>query len=466
MTLDSRVDLITTGNLRKALFSLAVPAVLMMIGIMLFEIIDMFWVGRTNESGTAAVSAASYIIWTIKSLAILAGTGINTLIGRTAGAKNWSRVGDWLWRGITLALSLSLIFGAVGMFYLQDILSFMQLKPETMDLSYNYLVYFFISLPFVFLFGVFESTFRALGDTRTPFIITTVALAFNTIADPLLIFGWLGFPQMGVPGSALASLIAHVIAVVLFIMRFSRSTLDLTFRFPYKNLIREWWQIIKIGSPIAFSGALFSVIYIFITRIVSLASSMGVEDPLLAARQIDINISAMGVGQRWESLVYFTCVAVSAAVATLVSQNLGSGNIDRAKASANMAVRYLLIYTGIISLLFIFFGETLGYILMPDPAVAEATARYLFIIGIFEITMSFEFGLEGAFIGSGNTLPAFLISFPLNALRVPLAWYLAIEMDLGVEAIWWTLGFTMLLKGFLFAVWFYRGKWVHSKVLT
>ena len=464
MAFDQQVDLITGGNLRKALFSIAIPAMFMMLGVMLFELVDMFWIGRTTEEGTAAVSAATYLIWAIKGLAGIAGGGINTLVSRSAGRKSWDRVVHWFWRGIILTTFLSIVFILAGFAILDPLLDFMMLSPVATEYAYGYLTYFYFSLPFVFLYVFFDNIFRSLGDAKTTSYITIFALSINAILDPLFIFGWSVFPELGVVGAAVASLIAHALGVLLYIWKLNKTTLAFRSKIIPTAFFADFWEIVRIGSPIALSGALFSIIYIFITRIVSIASKIGIEDPLAAFHAADIQISALGIGHRWESAAYYISMGMSYSVATLVGQNLGRNNIERAKASAYLATRYLVIFTIAVSLLFIFGGEFLAFILMPDPEVVAATAQYLFIVGFFEISMAFEFGLEGAFVGSGNTLPPFLISFPITAARIPIAYYFAIYLGLGINAVWWTIGLTMLIKGLFFALWFYRGNWTKVNV--
>ena len=464
MALDKQVDLITEGNLRKALFNLAVPAMFMMLGVMLFELVDMFWVGRTSEEGTAAVSASTYLIWAIKGLATITGGGINTLVSRNAGTRSWNRVVHWFWRGIILTLILSAFFILIGFLSLQDMLIFMQLSPTAGEYAYGYLAVFYVSLPFVFLYVFFDNIFRSLGDEKTTSYITIFALAVNALLDPLFIFGWSLIPEFGVAGAAIASLIAHVLGIILYLWRLKRTTLPFKTKMLERSYISDFWEIIRIGSPIALSGALFSIIYVFIIRIVSIASKIGIEDPVAAFHAADLQISALGVGNRWESAAYYLSIGMSYSVATLVGQNLGNNNVARAKEAAYMATRYLVYFTSGVSLLFIFGGEYLAYILMPDPEVVAATATYLFIVGFFELSMAFEFGLEGAFVGSGNTLPPFLISFPVTAARIPFAYFFAVQLEYGINAVWWTIALTMLVKGLLFALWFFKGNWTKINI--
>lgn len=451
MSMDEQVELITQGDLRKALLKLALPATAMLLGVMLFEIIDIFWVGKIGADAIAAVSVAAYLAWTAKALANITAGGSNTLISRSAGSKKWDRAVHWFWRGTLLALIYSLFAASLGIFTMKAMLQFMELEYVVAELAAGYLTIFYLAMPLIFLFSFFESVFRALGNATTPAIITGFSLSLNVILDPILIFGWFGAPALGVTGASLASAISEGIGVLLLAWRLSTTTLPFKNALPNRDkILADFGQITKIGMPLALTGALFSLIYIFITKIVAQFGT--------------VQIAAMGIGQRWEGLAYFVCIAMSTAVASMVGQNLGAGNVQRAKDAAYLATKYLLAFTFLVSLIFVFAGDRMAFILTTDHAVIGATGRYLLIIGLFETAMAFELGLEGAFLGSGNTWPPFFISVPLTFARIPVAWFLALNMGLGIDAVWWTLSASTLLKGILMGFWFWRGKWVHTNV--
>jgi len=422
----------------------------MMIGNLLFEIINMFWVGHTSSEAIAAVAVSSYFIWALRSFALITSSGTNTLISRCAGTKSWARLSHWFYRGLLLAILYSSMLILIGFLSIDPVLGLMGLESEVRIMAAGYLGIFYLSLPLVFLFVFFESTFQSLGDTLTPASIAAFSLALNAVLDPLLIFGWFGFPALGVSGAALATATAQAAGVLLFIWRLRRERLPRPLGFLRDGVFEDLIHITRIGAPIAVTGAIFSLVYIVLTSIV--------------ARFGTDQIAAMGIGQRWEGLAYFACIAASTAVATVVGQNLGTGNVERAREAAVIAARYLLAFTALVSVIFILGGEALAALLTPDGAVIEATGRYLMIIGFFEVAMSLELGFEGAFMGSGNTLPPFLISVPLTLMRIPVAWFLAVNLDLGIDAVWWAISASTLLKGTLMGIWFLRGGWAKTKV--
>ena len=446
-----RVDLITKGDLRRAILVLALPAMAMMLGNLLFEIVDMFWVGKTSVEGIAAVAVASFIIWALKALANIVSVGTTALISMCAGGREWERLSGWFRRGLFLALVYALALIIAGLTTLDPVTGYMGLEEEVREMAKAYLAIFYISLPIVFLFAFFDNIFRSRGDTLTPATITALSLTLNAVLDPVLIFGLQGAPQLGVAGAALASAISQSIGLALFMWRLRKEglTLGLPPGLLGMESLRSFAQITRVGAPTALTSTLLSLLYILLTRIVS---QFGTDQ-----------IAAMGVGQRWEGLAYFAAMATSTTVATMVGQNLGAGNPARARKAAGMATGYLMAFTAVVSLIFIFGGGSLASALTSDPAVVEATRSYLRIIGYFEFFTALEMGLEGAFIGSGNTLPPFFISVPLTVARVPVAWYTA-QTVLGIDAVWWTISISTLIKGVLMAAWFSRGRWAEPRV--
>jgi putative MATE family efflux protein len=454
---------IVTGSLTKALRSLAIPGILQMGAMLLFELADMFWIGRTSQTGVAAVGAATYMIWAVKALTTISGSGASVFIGKAAGQQNNSTIQAWFWRGLGVGLILGIGLMLAGIPLRYSIAGLMHLQGETLQFAADYMFWLFCGLPLLFVMAFLDQFIRLLGDAKTPLRIVGFALLLNIVLDPLLIFGWWIFPELGVAGSAIASVIAQGVAVGLFITTIRKRKIINKLILPGRSDFASIVKIFRIGAPIGFTGASFSFIYLFITRAVAQSAQYQIPSFLTPDIASNVQIAAMGVGQRWESAAYYVCMAVGLAVTTLVSQNLGANQPARARRAALLATRYLVYFTFGVSLAFVFGGDILAAILTSDPQIIAATAHYLAVVGYFEITMAFEFGLEGAFIGAGRTLTAFLISFPLTAVRIPVAWYFGIHLQYGVDGIWWTIGTTMMLKGMLFAWWFFKGNWMNKR---
>jgi len=439
---------ITEGSISKGIFQLALPAMVSMVSIMLYEFVDLFWIGKLGAEAVAAMGASAFVVWTIKSLSSCVAAGLNALIARNAGAKNFKRAQMWASQGLVLTFMFSIFIA--GLTYVANLFLFelLGLEPAVARMAQQYTLILTLALFFIYGSISIDNIFRAMGNTFIPMIIIVFSLALNAILDPFFIFGWMGFPRMGMPGAALASAIAHVFALGLMLLKLPSVKIKLKFNFTLfvKNAI----EILRIGLPIGTLGAIFSIIYIILSKNIAYFGT--------------VPMAAISIAHRIEGVPFFIAFGFSTAVSTVVGQNLGAGKSSRAEKGAHLSLAYAGSFLLFISVCFILFGKSLLSFFINDPAVIDAGYQYLFAIAIFEIFLAPEVILEGAFTGAGDTKPPFLISIPLTLLRIPLAYYFSITLNYGVEAIWWSISFTTFLKGVTFFWWFQRGKWKEKRI--
>jgi len=160
-----------------------------------------------------------------------------------------------------------------------------------------------------------------------------------------------------------------------------------------------------------------------------------------------------------EALSYLTTFGLSTAAATMVGQNLGANQPERAAKSAWGTILISIIVTFLASIIFFTVPEMIAGVFSRDEAVILIARDYLMILGLSQIFMGIEIVLEGAFSGAGDTVPPMIVSIPGSLARLPLAYYLCFNLDLGINGIWWTLTITSFVKAIALAIWFKRGKW-------
>lgn len=439
---------IIQGSISRGIFRLALPAMISSVSIMAFEFVDLFWIGKLGARAVAALGAASFVLWTIKALANCVAAGLNALIARNAGAGNLLRVQMWASQGLVLTGLFSIVIGSLT--YLTNLFLFqlLGLEPEVAHLAQRYTL--ILTLGMVFIYGSIslDSIFRAAGNTWIPMLIIIASLVMNAMLDPFFIFGWLGFPRMGLPGAALASAISHVFSFVLLLTQLPQVRIRL--QFGLQSFRENAIQIFRIGSPIGALGAIFSIIYILLSKNIAYFGT--------------VPLAAISIGHRIEGIPFFIAFGFSIAVATVVGQNLGAGQPERAEQGARLALAYAVSFLGIISVGFMVFGKPMLRLFIADPAVIAEGYRYLFAVSVLEIFLAPEVMLEGAFTGAGDTKPPFLISIPLTLLRIPLSYLFSITFDFGVVAIWWVISGSTCLKGLCFWLWFRRGRWKEKRI--
>ncbi len=440
-----RSKTLTEGSIPRSIFKLAVPSMVSMVSIMMFEFVDLFWIGKLGTEAVAALGAASFVVWTLKSIAECVAAGLSALVSRNMGAGNFERIRMWASQGILLTVLFSIVIAISTYIFNLFLFDLLGLEPRVAEMARQYTFIMTIGLIFIFLTISLEHIFRATGNTVTPMSAIVTSLFLNAILDPFFIFGWCGFPRLGMPGGAVASVISHCLALLWLVKQF-----PIRIHIDFSAFLKNSAEIFRIGTPIGILGAVFSIIYIFISKNIAYFGT--------------IPMAAISICHRIEGIPFFISFGFANAVSALVGQNLGAGKPQRAEKTAYWSLLYASIFLLLMSIIFIVRGKSILSWFIDDSAVIAEGFRYLFAVSIFEIFLGPEVILEGAFTGAGDTKPPFLISIPLTFLRIPLAYFFSVTLNYGVVAIWWVIGITTFLKGITFFLWFRRGRWKTKKI--
>ncbi len=415
-----------------------------------FSIADAFWVGKLGAVSMAAVISSTFMIWIIYSLSSVISTGVVAMVSRFVGAKDEDSASYVSEQAIFFSILSALALSSFGILTAKQVFLLMGTEPEVTKLGVIYLRIIYAGTIFFFLIDTFGAIFRASGDTRTPLRVAAFSLGLNIILDPVLIFGWLGFPELGTTGAALATFISQGIGAFIYFVLLMRKSLRFEVKLKPKLDLSMIFRLIKIGIPTSVSGILFCMVYLFINKITAL---FGTEA-----------IAALGIGNRMESVSYLTCFGLSIAASTLVGQNLGAKKPQRSEEAAWTTVRIAVFVTGFISLMFLLFPKYIASFFISDPEVIRIDINYLRILALSQVFMGLEIVLEGSFAGAGNTVPPMVVSVPGSVLRIPLAYLLAFPLGIGVDGVWWAITLTSIAKGSALALWFKKGRWKQKKI--
>ncbi|MCK4463417.1 MAG: MATE family efflux transporter, partial [Candidatus Omnitrophica bacterium] len=208
---------ITEGSLRSSIWKLAMP---MMAGALLqdlFSLVDLFFIGRLGYIAVASLSMAGVIIAVIMMAAIGISAGTTALIAHFIGKKDYNSADNTLFQAVIVSIICSVGMALIGIFGTINLLRLFGASPEVIPAASEYLKINFIWSIFIFLFIAFNQALRGSGDAVTPFKVLIVANVINIALDPLLIFGFGFFPQMGVAGSATATVISRIIGVIILL---------------------------------------------------------------------------------------------------------------------------------------------------------------------------------------------------------------------------------------------------------
>jgi putative MATE family efflux protein len=410
-----------------------------------FNLIDSIWVGRLiGPAALAAVSTAGFYVWVALNLGEMVEIGLIAVAARRHGEGNPERAARAAAAAVVYALIAGLAVSVAGWAVMDTMFRLMMVPPEVATLGRAYLMTWLLGGPLVFGFFAIEATFRAAGDTRTPFLMLAGSVCVSILLDPLLIAGLGPFPRLGVEGAALASVMVRgggfLLGVVLALRR---------------GLLRisapDWRTlptIIRIGAPLSLAGVLLSLIYMWLTRFTSRFGTAA--------------LAALGIGHKMEGLGFIAISGFALAAGALVGQNLGAKQEARARQAVRLTVGYCLVVTVTTALAFLLVPRPLVALFTDDPQVIADGVLYLRVIAFAQIGQSFELILEGALAGAGYTFWPQIVSTSLTALRIPLAaWWSRV---FGLLGIWLALSVTAVARGIAMMVFWKGGRWRASKV--
>ena len=423
----------------------AVPAAASNLLMTLFGSVDAYWVGtRVGAAGLAAVSTSVFWVWLIVSLAEMVSIGLTAVAARRHGERRPEEAARVAGEAIGFSLLLGAAVGAMGLALLPQLFAVMNTPPDVTALGRRYLGTYLLASPLFFGYFAADATFRAAGDTRTPFVLLAASVAVTFVLDPVLILGLWGAPRLGIAGAAVATVGTRCAVFVMGLALLHRRRLV---RFGRPRLA-PLLAVCRVGLPTALTGSFFSVIYVLLTR-----TTTRFGTPALAA---------LGLGHRVESWLYMVAVGFGAAAAAVVGQNLGAGQVERARRAGWISVGYAMIPATVVFALMLLVPAPLAGLFTDDPAVVAETARYLRIASVAQLVLCLEVVLEGALGGAGDTVPPMLASTTLTALRLPLAAWSAAQW--GVTGIWWTITLTAVARGLAMALLWRRGGWRHKSL--
>jgi putative MATE family efflux protein len=418
------IDL-TTGQVQRVIVALALPLVGSSLLQFTYSLVDMFWVGALGSDAVASIGAASFYIMLGQAIQSLIVVGAGIKVSQAVGRRDQELIQRYVRAGRRMNLGIGLLFVVLLAVLGQTLIGFLNMNaPAVERLAYSYLLVSAPMLVFSFFNLLFARLFSAYGNTTTAMRINATGVTLNMILSPLFIYP-LG---LGVVGAGLATLVANVVMFGFFWHR-ARALFD------WEETVEpnrtDYKEILRLGFPMATQRVLFTVISIILARMIG---SYGTEA-----------IAAQRIGLQIESIAYMMIGGLNGAIASYTGQNLGARKVDRVHEGYRVTTRLGVLYTGLITLVFLFVPDVLIGLFVDDPRTIDIGANYLRIIGISLIFASFEMIGNGYFSGLGLPKIPATISIVFTVARIPLA--LALEPYLGLDAIWWSIAISSIVKG-------------------
>jgi len=443
------------GPIVTSLFLLAFPIMGANLLQIAYQLIDAFWVGRLGAAAVASVSVSMPVMFLMISAGLGFAVAGTTLIAQYVGAGDRKMVDHVAAQTLLTIVVLSVVLGAVGFAGTPYLLDLMGTAPDVRDNAIAFLRVSFVSLPFAFLYFMFQSLMRGTGEVTVPLYIVAGTVVLNFVLDPVLIFGMFGMPRLGVMGAAVSTLIAQAIAAIV----------GLRLLMSGRYGIAMSWHSFK--PDIAFIKRAFHLG--FPASVEQSARGLGMTVMTFLITSFGTTITASyGVGTNVLNFVVIPAMGFSMATSTLVGQNIGAGNIHRAEQVARLAALITFSALSLVGLLCYFFAPHIVAAFVPeDPNVIREGAIFIRTVAWSFGFIGLQFALMGVLRASGNTFEAMLISLISQwVLQFPIAFILSEHTSLHAHGLWWSFPVANVATSLIAGIWFARGDWKKRRLIA
>lgn len=446
----SRRSLILEGNLFKAIITLAVPIMINSFIQTMYNLTDTFWLGKIGNDPMAAITLVS----PVQNIIINFGLGITTagavLISQFLGAKEDKQARTMANHICVVSILFSFICAAICFAATPGIVGWLGADGDIYQFGITYLRIVVLDMPFLFMINIFTAVYQAQGDTVKPMLINLLGIIINLILDPLFMVVW----KWGIAGAALATLLAKIpSAIICAIILFNKNKfIHLNFK-NFKLETEKLKAIIKVGLPTAVGGSTMQFGFLLMTRNVLVYGSVAT--------------AAYGIGNKINSIITMPSNGVGSAVSTIVGQNMGAKQVERARSGYKLAMRMIVcfLFVGGLILSRRFIAEPIVGIFSSSPETITLATDFLCIMAICCWTNGIYNCSMGLFQGSGHTMVTMIVDASrIWVFRFLTLWVCQELLHMGVESIWYSVVVSNATSALILYILYHTGIWKKSTV--
>lgn len=442
----------TSGSIRKAIFMLSIPMILEMMMESIFAIVDIAYVSQVSVNAVATIGLTESVITLVYAVAIGLSMAATAVVARRIGEKDLKGARESAVQAILLGIVVAIIVGIIGFLYARDILALMGAEQDLINEGYGYTQLLIGGNITILLLFLINAIFRGAGDASIAMWTLVLSNGLNIILDPIFIFGWGPIPEFGVMGAAIATNIGRGTAVLfqLGILFFGWSRIKLGIRDVVISL-SVMFNLIKVSVGGIAQFLIGTSSWVFLMRMMS---EFGSE--VLAGYTIAIRVMLFTLMPSW---------GMSNAAATLVGQNLGAQQPDRAETSVWKTGRYNAYFMAVVSIVYLFFAHDIVGWFNENPVVIENGGLCLQIIAAGYIFYAYGMVVTQAFNGAGDTQTPTKINFvAFWMFQLPFAYLAAITFKMGALGVFLAITLAEVMLAIIAIVWFKKGYWKKVKV--
>jgi len=419
---------------------IAAPMMATQVFQMVYNLIDMFFLGRISVDAVAAAGSAGMYLWLAVAFFIIGQLGAEIGVSQSIGKGDGLAARRFAKNAILMAILLGVLSGALVILFSEFLIGFLRIQEA--HVAFDAALYLRIvgfAFPFIFINNAISGIYNGLGNSRFPFYLKSVGLVFNVIITPIFIFifGW------GIMGAAIATALGHTLTgtLLLFSVKHPKFCPFDNFKWGavFKPDLDTIKQILKWSLPIAADSALFTILTMIIA---SFVASFGAGA-----------IAAQRIGTQIESLTWLVGGGYAAAFRSYIGQNYGAKKYDRIKKGYLISAGVKVGWGIAVGLVMFFAGGTIFKLFITDPEIVAIGVSYMRILAIIQVAQCMDALSASAFDGLGKTLPPTIVSITFNALRVFVAFFLS-QTGLGLDGIWIGIAFGNLMRGVVLTSWY------------
>jgi len=377
---------------------MSIPSGLGILSLLIFNLADTYFVSLLGTNQLAALSFTFPVTFIIMSVMIGLGSGLSSSLARLIGKGDNDNISAYTVNGLLLGFLITALLSTVGYLTISPLFNMLGAEQQLLPYITDYVSVWYIAILFLVVPLMGNSALRATGNTKFPSLVMAVAGLINVILDPMFIFGWWFIPAMGIQGAAIATLISWGLSMIASIILLMRSQLVSSFTFIPAYTLTVWRRVLRVGRPAALSQMINPL-------------GNAILMALLASYEAAA-VAAFGVGIRVESLLLITITALSSSLTPFIAQNLGAGQLTRARDALISCAKFSIVCQMICYIIIAVLAQPIAQLFSDDPQVIEYIVVFLRIVPL-------AYGALGVVILLANALNAY--NRPGSSLLINLA---------------------------------------------
>jgi len=431
--------LLVKDNVFKTMLRMAVPMLAGTFALNAYNLTDTWFVSRLGTNALAAMSFTFPVVMLLSFIMRGVGTGAMTVVAHALGRNKQQTAARITTHTVFLSSGLSVLLTVAGLLTINPLFARLGATGDVLSLTRQYMVIWYLGLVIWVLQMMFNDIIIGTGNTKAVSFLMVAGTLLNFILDPVMIFGFLGCPKMGIRGAALATVLSQALVLVAaFYFIHKKYNLIIFVSHSRLRIMSSWRRVLYIGIPATLSAVLTPLSAAVVIKIISGFGQAAV--------------AAIGVASRIEMFAFMIPMTVGMSLVPFVSQNYGAQRFDRIKAVRKGAMSFALIFGFVIAVVFLFIARPLGRLFSSDPEVINILTRYIYVTcfgyGFLEVHRYAGFCM----IGIHKPLPSALLNtIRVIVLMIPLAYFGA--KLFGIYGVFWGRLITDICSAVIGIIW-------------